>query len=276
MDIIAAENISFSYDGDESNLVLDDVSLSVQRGSFLAVIGTNGSGKSTLARHFNALLPINSGSLRIAGIDATNPTQVWNVRKTCGMIFQNPNNQFVSSLVREEVAFGLQNFDFPDNEIPVRVHKALETVHLENYEDRDPHSLSGGQKQRLAIASVYAVKPDILIFDEATSMLDPEGRQEVLSLIHELHQQGCTIIMITHYIEEAVNADQVIVMSAGKVLAEGSPEAILTDRTLLSQAHLVPPLATRLYWYLVEQFPGRFPEYSAPLTNEGLAQLLCR
>lgn len=253
MGIIDAEAIGFSYDGGVP--ALDGVSLTIREGEFLAIVGNNGSGKSTLARHFNALLPCDRGSLRVAGLDAADSANLWAVRKACGMVFQNPDNQFVSSVAGEDVAFGLQNFDFPDGEIPARVAAALDLVHLPGFEERDPHTLSGGQKQRLAIAGVLAVEPDIVVFDEATAMLDPEGRQQVLQLVGELHQRGTTVVMITHYIEEAVGADRVAVMDAGRLLACGAPQEVLTDRGLMEQARLEPPLATRLCWELEDMFP---------------------
>ena len=274
MKAIEAENLIFSYVSPESKTKsLSDISLTIEKGEFVAVLGTNGSGKTTLARHFNALLPLQSGKLIVAELDASNKSKVWEIRKNCGMVFQNPDNQFVSSLVEEDVAFAPRNFGVPENEIPKRVETALKTVGLSGFEKRSSHMLSGGQKQRVAIAGVLSCKPNIIIFDEATAMLDPEGRWEVLKTIKKLHNIGHTIIMISHYVEEAVSADRVILMKNGRILADDTPRKVLTDLALLHTAGLEPPVAVRAYHDLKKR---GIALSKCPLTNEELVGELCR
>ncbi|MDE6659241.1 MAG: energy-coupling factor transporter ATPase [Eubacterium sp.] len=274
MKAIKAENLIFSYASPESKTKsLSNVSLTIEKGEFVAVLGANGSGKTTLARHFNALLPLQNGKLIVAELDASNKSKVWEIRKNCGMVFQNPDNQFVSSLVEEDVAFAPRNFGVPENEIPNRVETALKTVGLSGFEKRSSHMLSGGQKQRVAIAGVLSCKPDIIIFDEATAMLDPEGRWEVLKTIKELHKIGHTIIMISHYVEEAVSADRVVLMKNGRILADDTPRKVLTDSALLHTAGLEPPIAVRVYNDLKKR---GITLAECPLTNEELVGELCR
>lgn len=273
MKAVEAENLTFSYTSPESkDNSLFDVSLTIEKGEFVAVLGKNGSGKTTLARHLNALLPVQSGRLVVAELDASDQSKIWEIRKNCGMIFQNPDNQFVSSLVEEDVAFAPRNFGVPESEIPKRVKAALEMVGLSGFEKRSPQMLSGGQKQRVAIAGVLACNPDIIIFDEATSMLDPEGRWEVLKTIKMLHKMGHTIIMISHYVEEALSADRIVLMKNGKIMANSKPKDVLTDVSLLGDAGLEPPVAVRIYhdlkkWGIVLS--------EIPLTNEELVGELC-
>ena len=217
MKAVEAENLIFSYASENSkNKSLSDISLNIEQGEFIAVLGKNGSGKTTLARQFNALISVQSGKLIVAELNASDKSNIWEIRKNCGMVFQNPDNQFVSSLVEEDVAFAPRNFGVSESEIPERIKNALEMVGLSGFEKRSPHMLSGGQKQRVAIAGVLSCNPDIIIFDEATAMLDPEGRWEVLKTIKNLHNMGHTIIMISHYVEEAVSADRVVLMKDGK------------------------------------------------------------
>ncbi|MDE6413300.1 MAG: energy-coupling factor transporter ATPase [Eubacterium sp.] len=271
---VKAENLIFSYASPESKAKsLSDVSLAIKKGEFIAVLGANGSGKTTLARHFNALLPVQNGKLIVAELDASDKSKVWEIRKNCGMVFQNPDNQFVSSLVEEDVAFAPRNFGIPENEIPKRVKSALETVGLSGFEKRSSHMLSGGQKQRVAIAGVLSCKPDIIIFDEATAMLDPEGRWEVLKTIKKLHHMGHTIIMISHYVEEAVSANRIILMKSGSIIADGKPKEVLTDLSLLHTAGLEPPVAVQAYYDLKKR---GIALSKCPLTNEELVDELCR
>lgn len=270
--MIQAENLTFSYDyaGAPSH-ALDSVSLSVKPGELVAILGHNGCGKSTLAKHLNALLPLQSGTLTVAGMDAADPENQSELRRKVGMVFQNPDNQFVSTIIEEDVAFGLRNYDTPEAMIETKVKKALHLVGMDGYEQRAPHSLSGGQKQRIALAGVLAMDPEILVFDEATSMLDPVGSKEVLAVIKDLHQQGKTIVMITHYVEEALDADRVVLMWDGKILANGTPRKILTDMELLKQTRLKPPMTVQLYYELKAQ---GIELDECPLSNTELTEAL--
>ncbi len=274
MDAIAAENLihSYAFEGSKHRS-LNGVSLTVRQGEMVAVLGHNGCGKTTLARHFNALIPVQSGELSVAGLNAKAEANLWRIRRACGMVFQNPDNQFVSSIVEEDIAFGLRNFGVEENEIPEKVCRALEIVGMSGFEKRSPQLLSGGQKQRLAIAGVLAVDPDIMIFDEVTSMLDPEGRREVLDTIKKLHEHGKTIVMISHYIEEAVFSDRVVLIHDGQILAEGTPQKMLTDLALLKQAGLTPPIPVKVYYDL--QAAG-IQLSRCPLTVSELVEELCR
>lgn len=272
--MIQAENIIFSYASDgKRKRALRGLSFHVHRGEYAVILGHNGCGKSTLLRHLNALLPLQSGELTVAGIDASDPAEIWKLRRRVGMVFQNPDNQFVSSIVGEDVAFGLENYQVPRDEIPERVSAALRAVGMEGFEKRAPHTLSGGQKQRAALAGVLALEPEILLFDEVTSMLDPEGRAEVLGAMRRLHEDGKTVVAVTHYIEEAVQADTVWLMHDGKMLAHGSPREMLTQPELLAQTGLEPPVPVRLYYDLLN---AGFELPYCPLTNKEFAEELCR
>ena len=272
--MINARNIVFSYDYSDSKCSLNGVSIDVHEGELVAVLGHNGCGKSTLIKHFNALLDLQKGELTVAGLDAKCEANIIKLRRTVGMVFQNPDNQFVSSIVEEDVAFGLENYGVSYSEIPEKVSVALKNVGLEGFEKRSPSMLSGGQKQRVALAGVLAVDPDILVFDEVTSMLDPDGRCEVLSILKQLHEKRHkTIVMITHYIDEAVFADRVYLMHDGKMLASGTPREMLTDLELLGKAGLTPPLPVRMYHDLKDngiELPF------CPLTNDELTEAICR
>ena len=272
--MIEAENIIFSYASDgKRKRALRGLSFHVHRGEYAVILGHNGCGKSTLLRHLNALLPLQSGELTVAGIDASDPAEIWKLRRRVGMVFQNPDNQFVSSIVGEDVAFGLENYQVPRDEIPERVSAALRAVGMECFEKRAPHTLSGGQKQRAALAGVLALEPKILLFDEVTSMLDPEGRAEVLGAMRRLHEDGKTVVAVTHYIEEAVQADTVWLMHDGKMLAHGSPREMLTQPELLAQTGLEPPVPVRLYYDLLN---AGFELPYCPLTNKEFVEELCR
>jgi energy-coupling factor transport system ATP-binding protein len=238
--IITVKDISYKY-SDESHFALNQVSLSVYEGEWLAIVGHNGSGKSTLAKILNGLImPIN-GSVEILGIPLTEET-VWDIRKHVGMVFQNPDNQFVGTTVKDDVAFGLENIGVPREEMVKRVVDALKLVKMEAFLDQEPHHLSGGQKQRVAIAGVLALAPSIIIFDEATSMLDPAGRNEVLDTVRKLKdEKKISVISITHDLEEASKADRIIVLNRGKVYAEGKPSEIFAlDETLLELGLDIP------------------------------------
>ena len=272
--MIDAHDIRFSYDGPGGRRSLNGAQLHVAPGEFVAVLGHNGCGKSTLVKHFNALLPLQHGTLTVDGMDAADPANRWALRRKVGMVFQNPDNQFVSTIVGEDVAFGLENYGVPENEIPARVAAALAAVDMAGYKNRATHTLSGGQKQRVALAGVLALSPDILVFDEATAMLDPDGRQEVLRTIHRLHkEQRKTVVMITHYIEEAIGADHVYLIHNGKMIANGTAREMLTQPELLAAAGLTPPMPVQMYYDLKQ---AGIVLARCPLTLEELAEELCR
>jgi len=279
--MIKGSRLGFSYFWDgESIPVFEQANIELKEGEWTAILGCNGCGKSTLVRLMNGLLPLQDGKLSVNGINAGNPANKWELCRICGMVFQNPDNQFVSSVLEEDIAFGLENAQVPEREVTSKVKAALELVGLEGYEKRSPSSLSGGQKQRAALAGVLALNPEILIFDEATSMLDPKGRREVLAEMKKLRDCGKTVVMITHDVEEAVLADQVILMGRpngqkdpNTVLAQGSVREILTDSRLLIQAGIVPHMAVRMYEDL--KLVG-IELNRCPLTKEELAEALCR
>ena len=251
--MIDAHDIRFSYDGPGGRRSLNGAQLHVAPGEFVAVLGHNGCGKSTLVKHFNALLPLQHGTLTVDGMDAADPANRWALRRKVGMVFQNPDNQFVSTIVGEDVAFGLENYGVPENEIPARVAAALAAVDMAGYENRATHTLSGGQKQRVALAGVLALSPDILVFDEATAMLDPRGREQVMQTIHHLNKDlGITVVSITHYMEEAAQADRVLVMSQGNVVMEGTPKEVFSQTEKVRSLHLDVPQAAELRDELVK------------------------
>ncbi|MGI5172497.1 energy-coupling factor transporter ATPase [Treponema sp. OMZ 840] len=270
---IQAEHIDYSYPEENTAPALQDINFCAQKGEFIAFIGANGSGKTTFARHINGLLKIRKGTLKTAGFDVSNPDCLWELRKHCGMVFQNPDNQFVSPLIEEDTAFGLENYDWPTGEIPGLVHKALEQVGLAGYEKKSPSMLSGGQKQKLALAGVLVMKPDIIIFDEATSMLDPCGKAEVMNEIRKMHaEKNKTLIIITHSAEEAAQADRILVFNKGRIVADGKPCDIFSDEKLLQSAGLEPPLSVRFYLDLKK---NGIELTSCPLTVDELAEQLC-
>ncbi|EOH98276.1 cobalt import ATP-binding protein CbiO 1 [Enterococcus haemoperoxidus ATCC BAA-382] len=244
--IIELKNIDFNYQPEDASPALKDVSFSIQQGEWIAIIGHNGSGKSTLAKTINGLLLPASGSISVGGKEL-NETNVWDIRKMVGMVFQNPDNQFVGSTVEDDVAFGLENQGIPREEMLVRVKDALEKVRMSTFATREPARLSGGQKQRVAIAGVVALRPDIIILDEATSMLDPEGREEVISTIKKIKEESnLTVISITHDIDEAANANRILVMKQGELVSEGTPEKIFSAGTELIQMGLDLPFPEKL------------------------------
>ncbi|ALS01942.1 energy-coupling factor transporter ATPase [Enterococcus silesiacus] len=244
--IIELKNIDFNYQPEDASPALKDVSFSIQQGEWVAIIGHNGSGKSTLAKTINGLLLPASGSITVGG-KQLNETNVWDIRKMVGMVFQNPDNQFVGSTVEDDVAFGLENQGIPRDEMLVRVKDALEKVRMDSFSTREPARLSGGQKQRVAIAGVVALRPDIIILDEATSMLDPEGREEVIATIKKIKEESnLTVISITHDIDEAANANRILVMKQGELVSEGTPEKIFSAGTELIQMGLDLPFPEKL------------------------------
>ena len=273
-EIIRIENVSFSYkSGDETTLGVKDLSLSVEEGEFFVLLGHNGSGKSTLAKLISGFLTPDDGSITVNGIDASDEERVFDLRSTVGMVFQNPDNQMVASIIEDDIAFGCENLGIPPAEIRERVDWALETVGMTDRKTGTPFKLSGGQKQRVAIAAILAMRPKILILDESTSMLDPEGRKEVLDTVRRLNKEhGMTVLLITHYMDEAVSADRIGVMSKGELLASGSPKEIFGQPELLNSAKLEPPFATGVSYEL--QRDGF--ALGVCLSDEELVEGLCR
>ncbi len=251
--LIKLENVSFSYPNSElgeNNFAVNNVSLEINKGDFVAILGHNGSGKSTTAKLINLILTADSGKIYIGGKDVTakdlTDEDVFEVRKRVGMVFQNPDNQIVATVVEEDVAFGPENLGLSPTEIRQRVDEALEVVNMQEYARHAPHKLSGGQKQRIAIAGVIAMKPECIIFDESTAMLDPLGRKEVMKTIKHLNSEGMTIVLITHYMNEAQEADKVVVMRSGKVYLEGTPNEVFSQPEKLWKAGLEVPQGVEL------------------------------
>ena len=255
MEIIRCENLTFCYPGQEGEPpgppVLDGVSLTVGPGEFVAVLGHNGSGKSTLAKHLNAMLLPTEGSVLVDGIDTREEEKLLEIRRRVGMVFQNPDNQIVATVVEEDVAFALENLGVPTQEIRRRVDEALASVDMTRFSRHAPHKLSGGQKQRVAIAGVIAMRPQCIVLDEPTAMLDPRGRREVMDTLRALNgKYNITVILITHFMDEAARAGRVVVMDGGKVLLDGQPGEVFSHVRLLTQAGLDVPQATRLVYEL--------------------------
>ncbi|PKM84910.1 MAG: energy-coupling factor transporter ATPase [Firmicutes bacterium HGW-Firmicutes-11] len=248
-DIIRIEHLVFEYKKEEEMLAavaVDDVTLDIQRGSFTAVIGRNGSGKSTLAKNINALLLPSGGAVYVNGYDTADPERIWDIRQAAGMVFQNPDNQLVSSIVEDDVAFGPENLGVEPSEIRRRVDASLYAVNMYEERKKAPHLLSGGQKQRIAIAGVVAMRPACIILDEPTAMLDPHGRREVMDIIRKLNREGITILLITHFMEEAANADRVVIMDRGKVMMDGTPAEVFAREDEIRTLHLDVPFAAAL------------------------------
>ena len=258
MDIIKTENLSYEYasfdeNGNplESDRAVDDVSLSVKAGDFVAILGHNGSGKSTLAKHLNALLLPTGGTVWVDGKNTREDQNLWEIRQTAGMVFQNPDNQIIGTVVDEDVAFGPENMGVPKEEIWQRVEESLKAVGMWEYRSNSPNKLSGCQKQRVAIAGVVAMEPKCIVLDEPTAMLDPLGRREVIDTVHELNRQKhVTIILITHYMEEVIDADYCFVMDEGKIAMLGTPREIFSQAEKLKELRLDVPQVTQLAWEL--------------------------
>ncbi len=249
MAFIEIEHLSHVYHAGEEgeHRALDDVSLAIERGEFVAVLGSNGSGKSTLAKHLNALLLPTEGVCRVDGIDTREEAEVWRIRQKVGMVFQNPDNQLIAAVVEDDVAFGPENLGVPSAEIRRRVDAALAAVNMTAFRSYAPHLLSGGQKQRVAIAGTLAMQTEAIVFDEATAMLDPEGRAEILSIVKRLHEeQQITVIYITHFMEEAAAADRVVVLDQGHVVMDAPPRAVFSHADELRALGLEVPLAVEL------------------------------
>ena len=253
--VIKIDGLTFFYTPDDEDTapqdVLSGVSLEIEKGSFVAVLGHNGSGKSTLARHLNALLLPKGGSVTVFGMDTRDEALMLEIRRRVGMVFQNPDNQIVSNVVEEDVAFAPENLGVPTPEIRQRVDEALKTVGMYKYRTHAPHLLSGGQKQRIAIAGVLAMRPKCVVFDEPTAMLDPQGRRDVMRIIGRMKNElGSTVILITHHMEEAALADRVVVMSDGKIVMDGPPREIFTHVAELEALGLTVPGTVKLMWEL--------------------------
>ena len=259
MEFITAQNLTFSYIDEEqtqvniekADKVLDDVSFTVKKGEFVALLGHNGCGKSTVAKHLNAMLLPHSGKLYVNDIDTALEDDEFTVRRMVGLVLQNPDNQLVASIVEEDVAFGPENLGIEPKEIRRRVDEALKAVDMYEYRNQPPHKLSGGQKQRVAIAGIIAMEPSCIVLDEPTAMLDPKGREEVMSTIKKLNREkGITVVLITHYMDEAVDADRVIVMDGGKILTSGTPQEVFSQVELLKRHRLDIPQVTELCYKL--------------------------
>jgi len=251
--IIRIENLTYEYKNDEDIDVaaVDDVSLEVYEGEFLVVLGHNGSGKSTLAKQINALTLPTKGNIWVKGMNTKEEKYLWNIRKIAGMVFQNPDNQLVATIVEEDVAFGPENLGIESSKIRSIVNNSLKTVEMQEYMTHAPHMLSGGQKQRVAIAGVLAIDPEIIILDEPTAMLDPMGRKEVIDTILKLNkEQNKTIVHITHYMDEAVNADRIVIMEKGKIVKIGTPKEIFSDVNKMKEIGLDIPQVTELVFEL--------------------------
>lgn len=264
----------YSPQTESETLALAGIDLDVRPGEFLVIIGHNGSGKSTLAKHINALLLPDEGEVWVNGLDATLPENLWRVRQTAGMVFQNPDNQIVATVVEEDVAFGPENLGVPQPEIVARVDRSLAAVGMESYRTHAPHLLSGGQKQRVAIAGILAMQPACIILDEATAMLDPGGRAEVLATVRRLNrEQGITVIHITHYMDEAVEADRVLVMEEGRIVLGGTPREVFAQVGRLRELGLDVPQVTELAQQLKQ---AGLDVPADALTIDELVDCLCR
>lgn len=253
MTLIDFNNVSFSYKltdddgGDYEVPVLSDFNLKIEKGSYVSVIGHNGSGKSTIAKLTNGILFPTAGTVTVDGIETKDDESIFDVRRKVGMVFQNPDNQIVSSIVEEDVAFGVENLGIPSDECRRRVDDALKTVGMYDYKDHSPSRLSGGQKQRVAVAGIIAMKPECIVLDEPTAMLDPSGRKEVIETITKLNrEEGITIVLITHYMDEAVNSDRIVVVDGGKIKFDGTPQEVFSKAELLKAIQLDVPQSTEL------------------------------
>lgn len=255
--MIECKNVVYKYEDSNENkfiIAVDDVSFNIGKGEFIVILGRNGSGKSTIAKHMNALLVPTEGKVYVDQMDTLDEENTWNIRNKAGMVFQNPDNQIVATIVEEDVAFGPENLGVDPKEIRERVEDSLKRVRMFEYKKHAPHLLSGGQKQRVAIAGVLAMMPDCIVFDEPTAMLDPSGRKEVINTIKELNNEyGITIVLITHYMEEAVEADRIIVMDTGKLVMEGSPREIFSNVKTMKKIGLDVPQVTELAYELKKE-----------------------
>ncbi|MGO5064308.1 energy-coupling factor transporter ATPase [Clostridium sporogenes] len=278
-EMIKCNNVTYKYESNKEDdstqkIALDDVNLTIKKGDFVVILGRNGSGKSTIAKHMNSLLIPSEGIVYVDNLDTRNLENTWNIRNKAGMVFQNPDNQIVATIVEEDVAFGPENLGIPQEEIRSRVDESLKKVNMYEYRRHAPHLLSGGQKQRVAIAGVLAMRPECIIFDEPTAMLDPSGRLEVINTIKEVNKKyGITIVLITHFMEEAVEADKVIVMDSAKVIKEGTPKEIFKEVEMMKRIGLDVPQMTEIAYYL-RQHNVEIP--SDILTIDEMVDELCQ
>ncbi len=272
-DIIKIENVKFKYDKEDTVYAVDGVNLNIRKGEFTAVIGHNGSGKSTLAKLINSILLPTEGKIYVKGMDTTDDSKLWDIRQTAGMVFQNPDNQLVATIVEEDIAFGPENQGVEPSEIRRRVDEALNAVGMYEFRRRPPHMLSGGQKQRIAIAGILALNSDCIILDEPTAMLDPSGRKEVMETLKKLKDKGKTILLITHYMDEAVQADRVVIMDKGNIKLDGTPKEVFRNIDEIKKFGLDVPQVTELAQELAKE--GLNIPYDTIDVKE-LVDLLCQ
>ena len=271
--LIEIVNVGFQYVGAEK-VALKNISLSIQKGEVVAIVGHNGSGKSTLCKMLNALLMPAEGTVRVDGMDTCDEKNLLEIRRRVGMVFQNPDNQLVTTIVEEDVGFGPENLGVKPYEIRLRVDEALQEVEMTEYAEKASHALSGGQKQRVAIAGLLAMQPEVLVLDEATAMLDPRGREEVLSTVKKINRErGMTVVMITQFMEEALGADRVFVLSEGRLVMEGTPKEVFNERTLLEESRLDAPAFVKLRDELIA---AGLPVSHDAMTCDALAEELGR
>ena len=281
MDMIQTDKLVFEYDkrDEDGNIIgksraIDEVDIDVKEGQFIAILGHNGSGKSTFAKHINALLVPTDGTMWVDGRDTKDPNELWNVRQSAGMVFQNPDNQIIGTVVEEDVGFGPENLGVPTDEIWQRVEESLKAVGMYKYRKHSPNKLSGGQKQRVAIAGVMAMHPRCIVLDEPTAMLDPHGRKSVIETVKKLNkEEGITVILITHYMEEVIEADHVFVMDDGNLVMDGTPREVFSQVEKLKELRLDVPQATLLAYELQKK---GFPLRDGILSNEELVEELCQ
>lgn len=274
--MIRIEDLVFNYMRDEDQeqvSAINGVSLEIKKGIFTAIIGRNGSGKSTLAKNINALLLPSSGAVYVNGYNTSEDENLWNVRQSAAMVFQNPDNQIVSSIVEDDVAFGPENLGVPPAEIRQRVDKSLKAVNMYPHRKKAPHLLSGGQKQRIAIAGAIAMRPECIVFDEPTAMLDPKGRSEVMSIIKELHDEGITVVLITHFMEEAAQAERIVIMDQGNIAMDGTPREVFSRVDEIRNMNLDVPLPVELC-YRLRKRGIHIPE--TIINMEEMVEFLCQ
>lgn len=277
--MIRCNNVTYKYESNKEDenthkIALDNVNLTIKKGDFVVILGRNGSGKSTVAKHMNALLIPSDGEVYVDNLDTKDLNNTWDIRNRAGMVFQNPDNQIVATIVEEDVAFGPENLGVPQKEIRTRVDESLKRVNMYEYRRHAPHLLSGGQKQRVAIAGVLAMRPECIIFDEPTAMLDPSGRLEVINTIKQINKTyGITIVLITHFMEEAVEANKVIVMDSAKIIKEGTPREIFKEVEMMKKIGLDVPQMTEIAYYL-RQHNVKIP--SDILTIDEMVDELCQ